>query len=561
MDYIFNSAVRPFTIINNAVRGKDIVGVLLRFGFEDFLQRIGVPQKWLERFIHSDAQGLDIWERIRSVFEALGPTFVKFGQILSTRHDVLPEAFTEELKKLRNQVKTVPFESMEPVLNQELGCPWQDVLIEFDQVPVAAGSLGQVYRARLKETGEAVAVKIQRPGLLRMIEADFEIIGWFANKMHERIPELKPFDIPGVVAEAKIGLIREIDFSIEARNAIFFNNLNPFPEKVFAPKVYESMVRRRLVVTEWVDGRIPGEAGLSPEEGKTLAEAGGTSVFHQIVMSGFFHADPHPANVLITQDGRLCFIDWGLAGQLTREMRYFLADLFVAITSGDPEKVVRVGMRMAKRNRRVDNQALEKEIAFCLHKYSDFDIGSEAMGHLMIKLLYIFGSNGIEVVRDYTFLAKAVISIEETGKCLDPHFDIRSIAKPFLEKLVWERWNPMSMGRQVYHSCYSAFTRLKEIPGDVQRLLRRIEDEDLSLKIEHRGIQPFADSLSTIANRLVLSIVIGALIIGSSIVITTDLPPLIWGYSAIGLVGYEISAFLGIWMVIEILRHGRHKEK
>jgi ubiquinone biosynthesis protein len=292
-----------------------------------------------------------------------------------------------------------------------------------------------------------------------------------------------------------------------------------------------------------------------------LAKAGGESIFHQIVINGFFHADPHPGNVLITPDKRLCFIDWGLAGQLTRKMRYFLSDLFVAITSGDPERVVRVGMRMASRNRRVHRQALEKEVAFCIRKYVRFDAESEAIGKLMIELLYIFGSNGIHIVRDYTLLAKAVMGIEESGKCLDPDFDIRIVAKPFLEQLVWERWNPINVGRDAFYCVQSIFDTVKDLPSDLQRVFRRLEEDDLSVKLQMEGLDGFTDSLGSIANRLVISVIIGALIIGSSIVITTGLPPLLWGYSAIGVVGYQISAFLGLWVVIQILRRGRHHSK
>ncbi|MCB0387096.1 MAG: AarF/ABC1/UbiB kinase family protein, partial [Bdellovibrionales bacterium] len=309
--------MKPLSIVNNAVRAKEIVTILLRFGFEDLLRRLAIPQRWLDRFVPSESAGMDICERARRVFEALGPTFIKLGQILSTRQDVLPPSLIEEFSKLRNQVGALPFEKMEPILNQELGCEWEDVFSELDPVCVAAGSLGQVYRARLKNSGDLVAVKLQRPGIVRMVMADFEIIGWFAKKMDQHIEELRPYDIPGVVNEAKEGLIRELDFSNEARNATFFNNSNPFPDRVFAPHVYEEFTTRRLMIAEWVDGVLPGEADLPEEELRKLAQAGGDSVFHQIVINGFFHADPHPANVLITPDQRLCFIDWGLAGQLT----------------------------------------------------------------------------------------------------------------------------------------------------------------------------------------------------------------------------------------------------
>ncbi len=302
------------------VRAPEIVGVLARHGFGEILERIGVPARLRSRaqpeFLH-----LNIWQRIRITLEELGPTFVKLGQILSTRPDVLPEPLIKELRLLRDKVRPVPWEEMNRVLIEEISGPVDRLFFDIQESPVASGSLAQVHRAKRCDNGQTVALKIQRPGIRREIEADFVFISWFAREVHQRIKELRPYDLPDVVEEIRQAMAQELDFTIEARNANFFNQINPYDDEVYAPTVDEELSTRRLLVMEWISGVPPGEADLDPEDARRLARIGGRSLFHQMFLAGFFHGDPHGGNVFITPDRRICFVDWGLAGQLTREMR------------------------------------------------------------------------------------------------------------------------------------------------------------------------------------------------------------------------------------------------
>ncbi|MDP0496453.1 MAG: AarF/UbiB family protein [Verrucomicrobiota bacterium JB024] len=557
-------SINPLDLFSNAVRAKEIVTVLVRHGFGDLLEQLGMPRGWVRRLIPEDAQHLNLWQRIRVVLEDLGPTFVKFGQILSTRPDVLPEPLIAELKLLRSKVKAVPFEQMRPVLLTELGTEPETHFTAFDETPVACGSIGQVYRATLRKNGETVAVKLQRPNLKKPIKADIEIIGWLARLLHEKVEELRPYDLPDIVSETGKGMMQELDFTIECRNAQFFNALNPDKEHVFAPRVYDEFTTEQLSVCEWVEGVPPGDPSITPEEGKELARIGGQSVFQQIVISGFFHADPHGGNILITPDRRLCFIDWGLAGQLTRPMRYFLADLFAAISSSDPEKVVRVLNIMAVGKDRLDETKLEKEIGFVLRKYQSKFGKSEPVGEIVLELLYVFGVNGITLARDYSLLAKAIVSIEESGIELDPSFDIRTIARPYLKKLAYERWNPINLLKQNWWGLQGHFARLRELPGEIQRFFRKLEDGDISIKLKHEGFEALISSFDSGINRLSFSLIIAALLIGSSFIISGTIQAgnitggLLVHIATLGFVG---AGVLGAWLLFDIIRHGRHKKK
>jgi len=549
--------MKPFNYLANAVRAPEIVAILVRWGFEDLLLQLDTPQFLLKNLVRKKVTHLTAYERVRNACEELGPIFVKFGQILSTRPDRLPEPLVMELKKLRNDVETQPFEKIKPVALKALKCELEDVFAEFDPQPIAAGSLGQVYRAKLISTGAEVAVKIQRSEIHKTISADMEIIGWFARQVHARIEELRPYNFPSLIREAEERLEEELDYRNEADNAEIFRALNTEQADVFAPKVYRELTSRHLLVTEWVEGFAPDQITLQPEDAEKVARLGGESIFHQIVGTGFFHADPHPGNMLITADLRICFIDWGQAGQITMQMRFHLADMFAAITDRDADKVIRVAEQMSVDNRRIDRRRLEKEITFLLNKHREFGPSGTKMGTVGLEMLYLFGSNGIEVSADYALLSKSILCVEETARILDPNFDIQKVARPYLVKLNKERWSFSGIQRQALFPMLNMLRSMQRIPENMQRILQKVEDEELQINFHHTGTENIEETINASMNRLTVGIIIGSLLMGSSLVITTGVTPLLWGYPAIGIVGFLVSGLLGVFIVISTLRKHR----
>ncbi|MGB0744677.1 MAG: ABC1 kinase family protein, partial [Opitutales bacterium] len=531
-----------------------IVAILVRWGFEDLLLQLDTPQFLLKNLVRKKVSDLTPYERMRNACEELGPIFVKFGQILSTRPDKLPEPLVMELKKLRSQVVAQDYELIKPVLLKELGADIEDFFTDFNTTPVAAGSLGQVYKAKLVSTGEVVSVKVQRAEIRKTITADLEIISWFARQLHSRIEELRPYNLPGLAREAEQRMEEELDYRNEADNAEIFTSLNEDQPRVFAPKVYQQFTTRRLLVTEWVEGLSPDEVQLLEDDAREVAKLGGESVFHQIVGTGFFHADPHSGNMLITEDKRICFLDWGQAGQITLEMRYALADLFAAITSRNAEKVIRVAERMSVNNRRIDRRRLEKEVTQLLNKHRKFGPSGTKIGTVGLEMLYIFGMNGINVLGDYALLSKAILCVEESARMIDPDFDIQDVAKPFLKSLNKERWSFDGITRQTVYPFWAMLRRLQQIPENVQRILQRVEEEDIQINLHHTGTENLEDTFNSSMNRLTVGIIVGSLIIGSSLVITTGVKPLLFGYPAIGILGFLVSGLLGLYIVISTLR-------
>jgi len=546
-----SSPLKTFAMLRNGIRAKEIFVVLLRNGFNELVDKIYNPESFFRHVIPKPDKSVTLWRRIRVTCEELGPTFVKFGQIISTRGDILPQPLIEELKLLRDAVAPVPWEKMEPVFNAELSNGIAGYFSEFEKTPAACGSVGQVYRARLK-SGERVAVKIRRPCAARDLARDFEILSWLVSRAAEKFPELSGYDLPGILAEIRDGVLRETDFSFEARNAEYFNAENPFSE-VFAPKIFPQFTTQRVLVSEWIDGVPPGKTAGTHTE---LAAAGARSLFHQIFSAGFFHADPHSGNVLLTADGRVCFVDWGMAGTLSRKMRYFLADIFAATSDGDAERVLQVVLKTYPPTEHTDKAKAESEIAVVLRKHKNFAQTSGSLGRMIFDMLRTLSACGLPMPRDYALLAKSVVVMEETGRAADPAFNIQSFAKEALSHLYAERWNPKTLAGDVLRGAERQFAYLKEMPESVQRILWKIEKGEARINIDHEGLNQTRVTLDRAASRLSLAVIVAALLVASALLVCSDsLGGNAHGFAHhLGIAGFIISAVWTAWLSWIILR-------
>lgn len=549
----------PFDLLNQAVRAKEILSVLARHGFADLISQVDWPSGFWQRFAPEPENNRSTFERIRLATEELGPTFVKLGQILSMRPDVLPHALILELRRLQDQVQPLPFAKMRPVLEKEMSGSLTEIFSEFNETPLASASLAQVYSATLRESGAGVAVKVQKPDIRHNIEIDLNLAVWVAEKLQGRITALGGVDLVSIMQEARRGVLHELNFETEAHNQEYFNSLNPHPEQVFAPQVFTEYSTERVLVMERIIGTSVDKPALPEEQLHLLAGYGATSLMRQVLVDGFFHADPHAGNVMLTNDGRLCFLDWGLVGHLTKRLRYALADFWVAAVEQDADRIVKIAADLAPVDARPNLRQMEKEITLALREELNFSINHLELGRAMLKLLFIFSQHGIPLSRDYSLMAKAVLSIEEVGRSLDPKFDLRQQAKPVLRELFRERNNPRTLLRRSRELIRSTLSSLQDLPAELHRLIRRLEHDNLTIKLEHRGLEDHDIAMKIAANRITLGVVIGALIIGSSLIVTTGIQPHLFGYPALGIIGYLLSAVLGLYVVWDINRHGHHK--
>jgi len=543
--------------LQRAARANEILAVLARHGFAEALGRLGRPaRRWAGA---AAAPARSTGERLRLAAEELGPAFVKLGQLLSARPDIVPHEILLELRRLQDHVHPLPFAELRPVLAAGLGRDPGEVFAELDERPAAAASLAQVYFGRLV-SGEVVAVKVRKPGIRRRLETDLDLAERLAARLQSHVPALRAIDLSGALAELRAGVLRELDFRHEARHQAFFNARFPVDGLVFAPRVHTEFCSEQVLVMERVDGLPVAEAVSLPVPARRrLAAAGADALLRQAFLLGFFHGDPHAGNLLVTRDARLCFLDWGLAGHLTPRLRVALADFWAAAVAQDAEALVRVAAEIAPDEARPDAHGLEREVALVLREELDFAAGRPALGRAMVRLLFVFGQGGIPLSREYALLAKALLSIEETGRLLDPGFDLRPHAAPVLRELRRERTGVRAVARRTREAARHLLPGLGVLPLELSRLVRRLGHDHLAINLHHRGLGEHDDAMKVAANRIALGVIIGALIIGSSLVVTTGATPRLFGLPALGVVGYLISALLGLRVVWDIIRHGRHR--
>jgi ubiquinone biosynthesis protein len=354
-------------------------------------------------------------------------------------------------------------------------------------------------------------------------------------------------------------LEKEIDFRNEARSLAFFALQNPYPETVHAPKIYEELCSKRVLVMERIDGKRLSELEVDTPESKQIADNGSRSLFHQILITGFFHADPHEGNLRLMSDGRLCLLDWGLVGQLTRRMRYGLVDLFLAFIQGNAERVVLTAVNLADSGSPIDERSMEREVMVAMREHYNPETGVGNIGRAILQLLYIFGRNGIDLAREYSLTAKAILCVEEMGSTLNSDYNLKDAFEPILIDLMKERRNPARLLKEARDSAMQGMQYLQSLPDELRRILKKIEKDSLKVNLQHKGLEELDYTISDASNKITLGIIIGCLIVGSSLVITTDIPPLLFGIPVIGWIGYVISMILGIWVAFDIIRGSRKR--
>ena len=544
-----------FHTLTGLSRFKDVIFTLARFGFQDLLERLELPFSSQNHAKDSGEHDQHTWVRVRRVLEELGPTFVKFGQVVSQRPDMLPKELIAELAKLQDQVEPEPFEHIRQVMEEDLGRPLEEVFSLFDQEPLAAASLSQVHRGVLAESGQVVAVKVQRLGIESIVEADLNIIRGLASRLHERVDELKHHDVPRLVEMGCRTMLAELDFRQEVRHMRIARANLAQDQVVTVPQVYQEHCSRRVLVMELVNGRRLRDLGdLDSEKSQNLAKAGLGSMIRQILRDGFFHADPHPGNLLYGEDGRLFMVDWGQVGRLSRQARYRLIDLIQAMVERDGDQMVDAVLMITSPEEDFSRSTLTADLDQVLEAYLVEELGQLRVGNLMSEVARLLNRYGLALPPDFAILVKSLVTAEGTARLLYPKLDVVGEAEPLVRGLALERYQPKHLWRATRASISSLAELQARAPRLLLRLSEQIEQEGLNLGFEHKNLGGLQRTLETVSNRLTLGIIIAAMLIGSSIIITTGAQPHILGFPALGVVGYLASGVLGVWLISSILR-------
>ena len=549
-------------------RMQEIAGVLMRHGLGEAVRRLGMADA-LERAGHvlhrdnaAELARLSPPEQVRSAFEELGPTFVKLGQVLAGRSDLFDPQWLREFSKLHSRVPAVPMDELRPQLCEDLGGEPETVFAHFETEPLAAASIAQVHRARLHD-GSEVIVKARRPGIEAVIEADLRLLARLAGVAERQWPALAPYRPAQLVQEFARSLRRELDLAAECRHAErAAANLAPLGF-VSIPRVHWAHTGPRVNVQDFVDG-LPGEdlaavdaAGL---DRRVLAQRGAQAVLKMIVEDGFFHADPHPGNVFYLPDNRLAFIDFGMVGRLSPRRREELLNLLLGLVQRDPPAVAEVLLDWTGDTRGVDIGQLESEIENFVDQYHGTPLAQLNLGQMLTEVTAVLRQQSLALPGDLALLIKAFVSLESMGRGLDPDFHVAQEALPLLQRVLRGRYKPAALGRRAWQSALRLAATAEKLPHDISRLLRRARHGQMRIGLELAHLQRVGDQLDRAATRLSMAIVIAALIIGSSIVMTVSGGPTLFGLPAFGFLGFVGAAGGAIWLVRSIRSEKRHDD-
>ena len=544
-------------------RLRQVVRVLVKYGFGRMIERlrlwehVNIEKRMLRRG-NREFVSMSTPERLRLALVELGPTFVKLGQVLSTRSDLLPEEFIRELKKLQSDVAPMPTETALGIVESELGRPIGDVFTAFEEAPDAAASLAQVHRATLSG-GQVVAVKIQRPGIAGLIEADLEIMHSLASLMERYIDEARLMNAVGIVAEFAVKLRKELDFRLEANNLRRAAHNFAGDDTIHVPEVFRELSTRRLLVMEYMDGINVSDTRRLAVEGYDLtliARRGVDIALKSTFEHGFFHADPHPGNIIILPGNVICLLDYGMMGVIAAQQRDSMAKLASGIVNRDEKGMARSLEGLVEAQASVNMARLEADMSDLAQQYDYLPLSDIRFGTLLNQVMGILVSHNLRLQTHLVWLFKAVATIEDVAHSLDADFDMIECARPYARRALRRRVNPFRQAHEFYLPTLELMDLAKELPYAARDIVRQVKEGRLRFQYEHVGLEPMRRTLHSGANRLALAIVVGALVLGASMIVQSNVPPLVGGMPVIAIIGYILALDLGVWLAVAGLRGG-----
>jgi ubiquinone biosynthesis protein len=546
-------------------RYSEILSVLFKFGFDDLINTLKIEQ-YLDFGRHIFQTGekekvehLSRAERFRLALEELGPTFIKLGQLLSTRADLLPQDFIRELVKLQDEVPAFPFDEARKIVEGELKRPVDAVFRDVDPEPLAAASIGQVHRARLP-SGEEVAVKVQRPGIRRIVEVDLEILYHLGTLMERHLEGWDLHRPTEVVEEFGRTMGKELDYTIEAASMERFAAQFLDEPRIYVPRVYREATGPRVLTMEYLGGIKSSSLDRLREEGYDLREIAGRGaelLMAQIFVHGFFHADPHPGNVMVLPGNVICFLDMGMMGRLDRETRGNIVDLVLAVVRRDESGLADALIRITSWEEEPDRRGLERDALELAERHLYRPLKEMSVVKFMHQVFEVASKHRLRLPMDILFLIKALGTLEGLGSDLDPDFNLIQKAAPFVEGVQAERLHPRRLAEDLLGRGGEIIRLVREIPVELRAVLKLARQGKLKIEFEHAGLEPMLRNQDRASNRLSFAIVLASLIIGSSLIIHADIPPKWYDIPLIGLAGYVVAGIMGFWLLVSILRRGK----
>lgn len=550
--------------LKHAHRYQEITNAFLKNGLGYFIYRLGLSDsKSASKVAPDENMNLrSIGERLHKILQSLGPTFIKLGQIASTRRDIVPEEIVRELEKLQDQVTPFPFEKARKIVEAELGDSLENLFLEFQETPLATASIGQVHMARL-HSQEVVAIKVQRPDILPKVETDLEILDDLARLMEARIPWARRYQIRKMIEEFAKSLRSELDYNAEGRNGErvakqFINN-----QGIKIPKIYWDFSTKKVLTMDFIKGIKINHYKQLDEEGydrTIIADRLANSLLQQILIDGFYHGDPHPGNIIILPGNVVSLMDFGMVGRLEEEMKYQFASLVINLKRGSTNGLINTLSNMGLLTDETDMTSLRYDIDELRNKYYDIPLSQISLGGAVNDLFAVANEHKVMIPPEFTMLGKAILTMEAIIEELDPNFSIMKAAEPFGERLLKERYHPKNLAKKTWNQFVESAEAISELPKDIRDVSNIIKKGKLRLDINIPELQVFLHKLDQISNRLSFSIILLSfsiimvgLIVGSAIAGQANI---LWNIPAIE-IGFVVAALMFLLMLYTIFRSGR----
>jgi len=477
---------------------------------------------------------------------------------MSSRPDLLPALLIQELEKLQDEVNPFPTKEAQKILEEDLGKPLVEITASFSEEPIASASIAQVYKARLKN-GDEVAFKVQRPRIKQTVATDIDILYQLADLAEKRFERARSLRVTRIVEDFERIIGKELDFTVEASHIERFRKDFQNDTRLYIPAVYRELTTKRVLTTEFIHGiKVSDITALKNADIdiKEIAARGAGLMLSQIFNHGFFHADPHPGNLLVRNDGSLCFLDFGAIGILPPSFRYQLSIILFGFVRKDSQKVVRTLTQLTY-SRIKHLEQLEYDVTEFIEEYAQTSLQEINLGAVLRHFTTIIINHDIKIVPGFYLLLRTLITVENVGSKLDPEFNLAEHLAPYVKKLIRQNSRMRHLSFDLYFAMLDLASILKDLPFELKDAMRLVKTGDLRIQFEHHGLEPMISKHDQLVNRLVFALVLASLIIGSSIVIHSGIPPLIFGMPSIGIVGFLLAGLIGFGLLFSIL----HKRK
>lgn len=545
-------------------RYRQITRVLFKYGFENLLEYLNQSQfvaRWRRLVRRKQPANTSLLqaERMRLALEELGPTFIKLGQILSTRPDIIPNEYIQEFAKLQDNVPPFTYEEVQEQIRTELGHEINELFSFFNIIPLAAASIAQVHRAQLK-TGEKVVVKIRRPRIADLVNIDIDALMLLAVLAERHLPNSEIYDPVGLVREFARIIRREMDFSREGHTIEKFAANFTGDTTLYFPAVYWSHTSKAVLTMEFIEGHKVSDLEVLKQAGldcKLIAQRGADAFLKMVLTHGFFHGDPHPGNLFIKPGNVICLLDYGMVGRLDEQLRNYLLDILMAIIRRDVDEVISLLLQSGDITDSLNTRTLRRDLSDFIDSYYEIPLKEIEVSKMFLEFIDIATTHQIKFQADLMLLSKALMTVEGMGRNLDPSFDMAEHLRPFIESAMKDRFSPRNLSAFLSANIKPYLHLARNLPKDIKEFLTRVNRNKFKIDLEHRGLDRLISELDKSVNRLSSSLIIAALIVGSSIVMQIDKGPKLMGFPLFAFMGYSIAGLIGFAWLIAIIRSGR----